>query len=316
MRSFTLNDMRMEVASSQIDLPEPQPRLSRLGVGGGLGIAVVALVLSASSVRPSVLPTDPEALVSFAAWWVANVLTFWLALSLAVWMLVLGRPARSHGGWVRMVTLPGSRQLTEAMFAVAVIAIPVACSAGAAQVAPPRIEVLSGGFDSRSGEALADSTTPPASTEVEAVEEESGFSAGVGTLSDAPPTTLLADSSAPVAGPADLDVEAGSSLAPGLVAGLQDEGTEGGSQDGTVDMPTEPSVAVPTGTVYVVARGDNFWAIADAHLTLVRGSSPTNSQIATYWRQMVDANRTTITSGNPDLIYPGEQIVLPSVFTE
>ncbi|NNF56032.1 MAG: LysM peptidoglycan-binding domain-containing protein [Acidimicrobiales bacterium] len=303
--------MRIEVWKPRRELTEPQPRLSQLGVGGGLGIAVVALATASPSVRPSVLPTDPEVLVSVGAWWMATGLTLWLALSLVVWVLVLRSPARSSEFWVRRITLPGSRQLAEAMLAVSVIALPAACSPGADQVAPPRIEVLSNGHED--GELLADSADSAVSKDGDPVEQAPTISAGVGTLSDAGPATLLADSSASPADSTGLDVEAGSSLAPGLVDGLQNDEPGDGAADHGI---SEPTVTAPDAIVHVVVEGDNFWAIADAHLTFVTGSSPTISQVASYWRQLVEVNRTTIASGNPDLIYPGEQLVVPSVLTE
>ncbi len=315
MRSFTLNDMNMLATSSETDSFEPQLRLSRFGVAGGLTTGAVALAVSAPGVRPMVFPDDPEVVVSFGAWWMAAGLTLWLALSLAAWMLVLGRPTRRPSAWVCRITVPGSRQLAEAMLAVSVIAVPAACSAGAPQVAP-RIEVLSSGVDGELGEVLASSTVSPPASSGDTLDDAAGFSAGVGTLTDPPPVTLLADSTAPVTGSATLDVEAGSSLAPGLVDGSQDDGLPDDDFQDPETVLIEPSAAAPTGTAHVVVKGDNFWAIADAHLTLVSGNSPTNSQIATYWRRLVDVNRTRITSGNPDLIFPGEELVLPSVLTE
>ncbi len=168
--------------------------------------------------------------------------------------------------------------------------------------------MLSNGADGQLGEVLASSTVPPPSISSGTPDGAPGFSAGVGTLTDAPPPTLLADSSAPL--PGSLDVEAGSSLAPGLVAGLDDSLQDGSGSD------VEPSVPMPADAVHVVVKGDNFWIIAESQLAAVTGGSPTNFQIASYWRQLVDANHSSIASGNPDLIYPGEQLVLPAVFTE
>ena len=38
---------------------------------------------------------------------------------------------------------------------------------------------------------------------------------------------------------------------------------------------------------------------------------PTNREVAEYWAKVVEANRDGLQSGDPDLIYPGEEIVLP-----
>jgi hypothetical protein len=65
-----------------------------------------------------------------------------------------------------------------------------------------------------------------------------------------------------------------------------------------------------------VARGDNLWVIARDHLSQLRSGGsgpPTNREVADYWRKVVDANRDRLRSGDPDLIYPGEEIILPPV---
>jgi nucleoid-associated protein YgaU len=65
-----------------------------------------------------------------------------------------------------------------------------------------------------------------------------------------------------------------------------------------------------------VARGDNLWAIARAHLAQARSGGsgePTNREVADYWIRVVEENRDRLRSGDPDLIYPGEEITLPPI---
>ncbi|HEV3400170.1 MAG TPA: LysM peptidoglycan-binding domain-containing protein, partial [Actinomycetes bacterium] len=63
-----------------------------------------------------------------------------------------------------------------------------------------------------------------------------------------------------------------------------------------------------------VVRGDNLWSIAKEHLTARGGSGePTNREVADYWIRVVEENRDRLRSGDPDLIYPGEEITLPPV---
>jgi hypothetical protein len=69
-------------------------------------------------------------------------------------------------------------------------------------------------------------------------------------------------------------------------------------------MPT-PAVD-PSPRVVVVQPGDNFWRIAES---VVGDHDP--EALARYWVKVVEANRDRIRSGDPNLIYPGEQIVLP-----
>jgi nucleoid-associated protein YgaU len=59
-------------------------------------------------------------------------------------------------------------------------------------------------------------------------------------------------------------------------------------------------------------RGDNLWSIAKEHLTARGGSGePTNREVADYWMRVVEANKGHLRSGDPDLIYPGEEVILP-----
>jgi nucleoid-associated protein YgaU len=68
-------------------------------------------------------------------------------------------------------------------------------------------------------------------------------------------------------------------------------------------------------TYHQVVPGDNLWTIARDHLAEVRGGAdePTLRKVAAYWLRVVEANRDRLVSGDPDLIYPGERIVLPPV---
>ena len=62
--------------------------------------------------------------------------------------------------------------------------------------------------------------------------------------------------------------------------------------------------------------GDNLWAIARNELARARSGGsgePTNREVAEYWAKVVEANRDGLSSGDPDLIYPGEEITLPPV---
>jgi hypothetical protein len=63
-------------------------------------------------------------------------------------------------------------------------------------------------------------------------------------------------------------------------------------------------------THHVVVRGDNLWSIAASHLSAVH-HAPSTADIADYWRLVLDANANSLHSGNPDLIFPGELVLLP-----
>ena len=72
--------------------------------------------------------------------------------------------------------------------------------------------------------------------------------------------------------------------------------------------PAKPRVA--SGRA-VVRAGDNLWGIARASLTRVSATTPTEPEVARYWFTVIAANRSTLRSGDPSLIFPGEIVTLP-----
>jgi len=87
-----------------------------------------------------------------------------------------------------------------------------------------------------------------------------------------------------------------------------DEPSSGGGEATTPEAGQE--------TTYNVVAGDSLWSIARDHLAEASGGGadePTTSEVADYWLRVVEANARNLRSGDPDLIYPGEMIVLPPV---
>ncbi len=67
-------------------------------------------------------------------------------------------------------------------------------------------------------------------------------------------------------------------------------------------------------TTWTIGRGDHLWHVADATLTRSLGHPPSTREIAIYWRALVDANRDRLVDrDNPDLVFTGQEFVLPSV---
>jgi hypothetical protein len=67
---------------------------------------------------------------------------------------------------------------------------------------------------------------------------------------------------------------------------------------------------------YTVVAGDNLWDIAAREIAAATSRQPQDlsaAEIAPYWRQVIHANRQRLRSGDPDLIYPDEVLVLPPV---
>jgi LysM domain len=81
--------------------------------------------------------------------------------------------------------------------------------------------------------------------------------------------------------------------------------------------PSPPAPATPAPAAarrHVVAPGDNLWRIASAEVARVTGRTrPADSAIVPYWRALIEANRATLRSGDPSLIFPGEIVTLPDL---
>lgn len=80
---------------------------------------------------------------------------------------------------------------------------------------------------------------------------------------------------------------------------------------GGVDVVTPPTTSLPEPRVHVVTVGEHFWSIAEATLRAA-AFDPDPSAVTRYWSDLVDANRDRlIDPDNPDLIVPGQRLVLP-----
>lgn len=62
---------------------------------------------------------------------------------------------------------------------------------------------------------------------------------------------------------------------------------------------------------YVVQPGDSMWSVSSAYLRRNRSDPVPGHEVTHIWRQVVDLNRTRVRSGDPDLIFPGEILLLP-----
>lgn len=86
-----------------------------------------------------------------------------------------------------------------------------------------------------------------------------------------------------------------------------------------VSAIADPGSAAPQATVpndaseVVVQPGDHMWSLAEQRLSLVLGREVSDVEIAPYWLKVVGTNLSRISSGDPDLIFPGEVLLLPAV---
>lgn len=97
-------------------------------------------------------------------------------------------------------------------------------------------------------------------------------------------------------------------------AGRSDQQDSRQEVDTATDLPSaEPSEGPSEGSIHEVVRGDNLWCIAQTHIERTVGADVPTADVAAYWRVVIDANRGELISGDPDLIYPGEMVFLPSI---
>ncbi|MCP3911195.1 MAG: hypothetical protein GY745_00205 [Actinomycetia bacterium] len=73
--------------------------------------------------------------------------------------------------------------------------------------------------------------------------------------------------------------------------------------------PTDPG---PQDTDLTVEVGDHLWGLAQERLTHHLGRPPRLAELHEYWLRVVEANLPYLRSADPNLIHPGEEIVLPA----
>ncbi len=67
------------------------------------------------------------------------------------------------------------------------------------------------------------------------------------------------------------------------------------------------------GGLWVVRPGDDLWSIAADTLRLRLGREPDRQEVATYWLQVIAANRSRLPHpDDPSLLYAGDVIILPA----
>lgn len=272
---------------------ETTPRLSRGGALAGLVVAGCGLALAVPVIGPTHWPDSVELLASLVAWWVAAVLLVWLSLSLGLWAIALGRPRLENSLLLRILTVPGSRRLAEGFLAVGMLA---ACSPSSSQLSAPQIEVLG------PAESSASTAAPPSvsiTVDTGDLAPVPSPPASVGSLSD---TRELVESA-----PVDPDGPGGTSLGPVALP----EVAPLNSDEALPEPPPEDQPAFAA--THVVVRGDNLWTISESHLSTRLGRPASAAEITPFWSAVIQANAATLSSGDPDLIFPGEVMILPPI---
>lgn len=120
------------------------------------------------------------------------------------------------------------------------------------------------------------------------------------------PGTAVMQVLEPGAGTATAAVVPATATGPGDGDGAPD-GSAPDGPSGIVTMHVEE--AVPD-RQHVAAPGDHLWAIAETELAARLGTPADDTSIERYWRQVILANPGL---DDPDLLFPGDVIVLPPV---
>jgi len=93
---------------------------------------------------------------------------------------------------------------------------------------------------------------------------------------------------------------------------LADSTVEPSNADQSQPVPVAtPTHAAPAPSTHVVVRGDSLWRIAAATLLQRTGHQPTKAEIAGFWPDIYQANRSVI-GDDPDLILPGQLFTIPA----
>lgn len=81
-------------------------------------------------------------------------------------------------------------------------------------------------------------------------------------------------------------------------------------------VPVQVGAVANGSNVVVVQRGDHLWKISKEGLSTFLERTPTNAEISPYWRETISVNADELRSGDPNLIFPGEKVILPDFSTD
>jgi hypothetical protein len=106
----------------------------------------------------------------------------------------------------------------------------------------------------------------------------------------------------------------------GSITSLPTEPIEPGPPPQTTSEASPPALPTtshtPEPSFVVVVPGDNLWSLSADALARATGRAHhvlTDDEIARYWIAVCNANRGALRSGDVNLIYPGEVVLLPPV---
>lgn len=207
---------------------------------------------------------------------------YWITVSTLLYALSHGRQLRR--GFISRITLPSIRRIVDTALATALVASIVNSPLQPALAEePPGPEIV---FDiNTDGVPIPVIRISP----LPQIEEPEGEPA-----SERPDDTR----------PATLEVRFPDTPPPALPPA---------ALAGSVPSSPPTTITATAATPYTVSSGDNLWVIAERQVHAATGYRPIADETANYWRRLIAANRTTLRSGDPNLIYPGEIILLPPI---
>ncbi len=264
--------MRLHPQTSPLHGAKPLIAGTLLAIGSITSLASLASL--AALIDFAKATQDPETTIVVAVWGLAALSALWLGTSVLYWRQRLDVEGVGQGRLERF-TMPGSKQIAKGLLAVTLTVLP-AC--GASDPSPPQLVHL-GQADPTlapptSATALSTSTTMTPPTEP----------------TTSPPTSEPPTTVAPATTTAPLDRDE-------PPAPLVDEVIK----NPDVELSEE----------HRVVTGDHLWGIAADTTELRLGRPPTTAEISEYWAKLIATNRTRLASGDPNMIFPGETLVLP-----
>lgn len=101
-------------------------------------------------------------------------------------------------------------------------------------------------------------------------------------------------------------------------SGMPDAADAAPSRHDPTDSSGMPDAAdrdtVTERTTHTVRSGESLWRIASHRLARSFGRAPTDAEIVPYWRELIEMNRDRLPDrDDPDLILPGQELLLPPV---
>jgi len=254
----------------------------------------------------------------------------WVQLTLA---LIVEAVAVARGGpAIHLPVLPGF-QVTAARLVTGILMIVATVQPVRANAAPPPLPVVAevsvetavptvaaivSNFSDSTGPSLvAQSAAVPTAVDVQPTvtvqRHDSYWAIAERTLGDGLRWKEIRDFNVGRTFPDGTTIAAGDdALRTGWVLLLPADATGDGTIAAAAIDPAPRVVDTADLSTVTVEPGDNLWTISEDRLEADLGRDPSDLEVGPYWRGVIDANQDRyVQPGNPNLIFPGQVLVLP-----